>query len=492
MTEDRQDGFECPFEGCGRDHSIGDCSLDVTLAKVLERISIEVARYRPLTSETPTLLDERPKWKFVVDNTQLTDLPHSRVLHGGRLLATYTFAEIGELKYDSEVSYTTVSRTGDDYRHLDVAMLENLKEATKNEMDCQVCYALLLDPLTTTCGHTFCRQCVARVLDHSNLCPICRRTLLMPPGVQHEPSNVRLSKLLLSICPDHVAARADAAKQEETLGDWEPTVPLFVCTLAYPSMPTFLHVFEPRYRLMMRRAIENGDSKFGMMMYNRTGESQGELGATQFMQYGTLLHIVNMHLLPDGRSLVETVGVSRFRVKSWGMVDGYVVGKIDRIDDISLAEEEHIEATEVGTESLSNDLLAQMDTMSTKDLLEVGTGFVARMRAASAPWLRTNVIQSFGPPPEDPALFPYWFASVLPIADEEKYKLMATTSVRERLKISARWVRRIEAQRWYVAFSYFSFLFLLFLLFLLYILLTCRSCPTWVRLYLTILWPLKG
>ena len=453
MTEDRQEGFECPFENCGRDHSIGDCSLDVTLAKVLERISIEVARYRPLTSETPTLLDERPRWRNVVDNTQLKDVPHSRQLHGGRLLATYTFAEIGELKYDSEVSYTTMSPTGDNYRHLDVSMLENLKEATKNEMDCQVCYSLLLDPLTTTCGHTFCRKCVARVLDHSNLCPICRRTLLMPPGVQLEPSNVRLSKLLMSICPDHVSARAEAAKQEETLGDWEPTVPLFVCTLAYPAMPTFLHVFEPRYRLMMRRAIESGDRKFGMMMYNRRGESQGELGATQFMQYGTLLHIVNMHLLPDGRSLIETVGVSRFRVKSWGMVDGYVVGKIERIDDISLAEEEHIEATEVSAESMSNDLLAQMDIMSTQDLLQIGTGFIARMRAASAPWLRTNVIQSFGPPPEDPALFPYWFASVLPIADEEKYKLLPTTSVRERLKISARWVRRIEAQRWYVAFS---------------------------------------
>ena len=448
MTASRQEGFQCSFKECGRDHSMGDCSLDVTLAKILERISIEVARYRPLTPDTPTLLDERLHWRNVVDSSALKDLPHSRLLHGGRLLATYTMAEIGELRYDSEVSYQPVSPAGDDYRHLDVAMLENLKEAIRNEIDCQVCYALLLDPLTTTCGHTFCRKCIARVLDHSNLCPICRRTLLMPPGVQQEPRNFRLSKLLLSTCPEQVAARAEAAMQEEsTIG--EANVPLFVCALAYPAMPTFLHVFEPRYRLMIRRAIESGDRKFGMMMYNRRQESQGDLGITDFVQYGTLLHIVNMHFLPDGRSLVETVGVSRFRVKSWGVLDGYIVGKIERIDDISLAEEEHTEATEVSTEAISNDILTQVDNMSTQDLLQIGTSFITRMRAASAPWLRANVIASHGSPPEDPALFPYWFASILPIADEEKYKLLPTTSVRERLKITARWVRRIEAQRWY-------------------------------------------
>ncbi|KAK4956892.1 hypothetical protein LTR66_013338 [Elasticomyces elasticus] len=54
----------------------------------------------------------------------------------------------------------------------------------------------------------------------------------------------------------------------------------------------------------------------------------------------------------------------------------------------------------------------------------------------------------YGGPPEDAALFPYWFASILPIADDEKYVLLRTTSVRERLKITAQWIRRMEAQRW--------------------------------------------
>ena len=229
----------------------------------------------------------------------------------------------------------------------------------------------------------------------------------------------------------------------------EKNVPLFVCTLGFPTVPTFLHIFEPRYRLVVRRAIENGTRTFGMMMYNQRSSPQGDLGHTHFMQYGTLLHINSAQMIPDGRSLLETMGVSRFRVKSWTTLDGYIIGNIDRIDDISLAEEEQVEATETTGPPVSpTDLAGQLDRMSTQELLKVGTDFISRMTAASAPWLHERVLAAYGPMPDDPALFPYWFASILPISDEEKYNLLPTTSVRQRLKITARWVRRIEAQRW--------------------------------------------
>ena len=41
-------------------------------------------------------------------------------------------------------------------------------------------------------------------------------------------------------------------------------IPVFVCTLACPSIPCPLHVFEPRYRLMIRRCTESGLNQFGM------------------------------------------------------------------------------------------------------------------------------------------------------------------------------------------------------------------------------------
>ena len=41
-------------------------------------------------------------------------------------------------------------------------------------------------------------------------------------------------------------------------------IPIFVCTVSLPGIPCPLHVFEPRYRLMVRRAMESGTREFGM------------------------------------------------------------------------------------------------------------------------------------------------------------------------------------------------------------------------------------
>jgi Lon protease-like protein len=357
--------------------------------------------------------------------------------------------EMGELAFDADAVFRSAAgaddtATDEAFRALDVAVFEHLKEAIRPEMDCQLCYHLLLDPLTTACGHTFCRTCLRRVLDHSYPCPTCRRSLDL------SLSNCRLTDLLTALFPDSLAARAEAVAREEAAGgSGRLATPLFVCGLAFPATPTFLHVFEPRYRLMMRRVVEGGRRTFGMVMYNRACEPQGQLGVTPFVEYGTMLYVVNMKVLPDGRSLVESVGISRFRVQAWGMRDGYVVADVARVDDVPVDEEEHVEAAETSQPPAApHDLLAQLDRLPTRALLQIGADFVDRMRARSAPWLHQSVLETYGDAPADPALFPYWFASILPIADEEKYQLLSITSVRKRLKLTARWVKRIEAQRW--------------------------------------------
>ena len=246
----------------------------------------------------------------------------------------------------------------------------------------------------------------------------------------------------------------------------ELDTPLFVCTLAFPSMPTFLHIFEPRYRLMIRRAVE-GNGQFGMLPYNRYRQPQGSLGQTDFLEYGTMLRILNAQTFPDGRSLIETVGIGRFRVLAHGSVDGYTVGRVEKVEDVSMAEEERLEAEEItaalaaapvaspparrrrmSTSQAQNQSENALERMSTHQLLAKGIEFIARMQAHSAPWLHQRILDAYGHPPMDAALFPYWFASVLPIAEDEKYLLLKTTSVRERLKIVVGWVHRTEGQRW--------------------------------------------
>lgn len=400
------------------------------------------------------------------------DSEQMQALRGGRLLAIYNRVEEGQLAYASDITYASVDASCETEQS-DTVLFEHVRESTRSEMDCQVCYGVFIDPLTASCGHTLCRTCVHRVLDHSNLCPICRQTMQLAPGAsaRQAPSNALLARWVSGIFNDDFASRIELEKLENPDGDAELDTPLFVCTISFPLMPTFLHIFEPRYRLMIRRVIESGTRKFGMLLYNPTREAQGELGRVPFYEYGTLLNVINMQLLPDGRSLIETVGVSRFRVLRHSMLDGYTVGKIERISDISITEEEAIEAAETSSSSkaassqgpieFSPHLTAaggsaehsqtvDLDSLSTQELLNRGTSFIKKMQDQSAPWLHRSVVNAYGDCPHDAALFPWWFASVVPASNAEKYRMLLTSSVRERLKMCVGWTEEMEAQTWYV------------------------------------------
>ncbi|KIW91573.1 uncharacterized protein Z519_07540 [Cladophialophora bantiana CBS 173.52] len=445
IVEGRSEGFVCPFEGCSSEHSVGDCGTDVTLNKIGQIVKTFISNYKKETSGISLLLEENLNGLELVD-TSSEVTPQPRVLPGGRIAATYFLADMGELSYSSDVTYTPVDAgTADTIRAADVALLENLREAVRVELECQVCYQIMLDPLTTSCGHTFCRRCFCRAMDHTNHCPMCRRLLPLVHTQQATPSNKRVTRLIQDLLPDLLVARRALAEQEDMV-DEETHLPLFPCTLVYPQMPTFLHIFEPRYRLMVRRVLENGTRKFGMLAYKPHSEYQQ--GGPHWQEYGTVLFIERIEMLADGRSLLETRGLYKFRVVETGMLDGYLTGRIQRFDDISLQEEEAIEARETTIPvQPEDDDLVRLQRSSTQQLLEYGLGFVRQAQARSAQWLHQRVLAAYGQPPEDPATFPYWLASVLPIAETEKYALLPATSVRERLKITTAWIYRLEQAR---------------------------------------------
>ncbi|KAI0526467.1 ATP-dependent protease La domain-containing protein [Xylaria bambusicola] len=471
-TESRLHGFDCPFTDCGKEHAAADCALDVTLNKVLATVTATVATYRSATQlpECSIHITVCDQWNVAGIPSLEDKQPESRVLSGGRIIAAYTLAELGKLDYSNEVSYSPVGAKGDETNLHDAEFFLNMKEVVKAEMDCQVCYALFLDPMTTTCGHTYCRTCIHRILDHSNLCPICRRAISIhaPASPRTAPSNRRLVSMINGFWADLVALRIQAYRLEQQANHEGFDVPIFVCTLSFPFMPLFLHVFEPRYRLMIRRAVE-GDRTFGMVL--------GRSGEPGFTELGVLLRIVNIEFFPDGRCLLETVGVSRFRIARHGFLDGYVVASIEKVDDISLAEEETLEASELSredditvlefrhpelerseTEPSSTDQTpsnplreVDPDIMSTRDLVNFGAEFVRRMQGESVHWLTARILAIYGECPDDPAVFPWWFACVFPVSDAEKYRLLGTSSVRERLKISYRWIVEWETSRGYQA-----------------------------------------
>ncbi|GAX73041.1 hypothetical protein CEUSTIGMA_g493.t1 [Chlamydomonas eustigma] len=80
------------------------------------------------------------------------------------------------------------------------------------ELDCSICYGVLLDPVVGVCGHDFCRQCLIRwckqqkeVSGRAPTCPICRTTL--PEDTSNLAICLRLKELAEKLYPDKVAER---------------------------------------------------------------------------------------------------------------------------------------------------------------------------------------------------------------------------------------------------------------------------------------------
>lgn len=116
------------------------------------------------------------------------------------------------------------------------------------------------------------------------------------------------------------------------MGD-ENEIPVFVCTLGMPFVPCPLHIYEPRYRLMLRRAIEAGSKQFGMCMYSETT-------SYRYTEYGCMLEIKSCQFTRDGRAIVATMGGRRFKVLRSTTKDGYNVAKIEWVTDVKVENEQ--------------------------------------------------------------------------------------------------------------------------------------------------------
>ncbi|KAG7562118.1 hypothetical protein FFLO_02400 [Filobasidium floriforme] len=292
-------------------------------------------------------------------------------------------------------------------------------------LECDVCAQIMHKPVTTPCQHTFCSSCLARSLDHSAKCPLCRQDLPAMNFFQDQTVNKVLTDIVMTAFPEEYAERLRAIESEER--DARLDTPIFVCTLAFPNMPTILHVFEPRYRLMLRRCIESGTPRFGMVLPAR---GAGNGGMTGVLEYGTMLDIRSIQMLPDGRSMVEAMGSYRFRLLEKGSLDGYTVGRVERIEDIAVEDETH--------------------EPSTAELMGLCKEFIDQLRSGSAPWLLQRLNSTYGAMPEDPSTFSYWMALVMPIDEYEKARLLPIRSPRLRLKLIVHWVEQLRSSWWWV------------------------------------------
>jgi len=290
----------------------------------------------------------------------------------------------------------------------------------KEDFECSLCLRLMWEPVTTPCGHVFCRGCLDRVTDHSSKCPLCKKDLAYYVNQRSTPPTHVFQQLIKEFMPEEFEERKKQHEAEMSelarMGSAEDVpIPIFVCTLAFPSITCPLHVFEPRYRLMVRQAMETGSRQFGMCL--RVNNEAGP-----YATHGTMLEIQDVSYFPDGRSVVNTIGGRRFKVISRSMRDGYDTAKVEFIAD------------ELETESEAQRSLA---------ILENRVYDIAHHWFTSLPSTKkTHIANHFGAfpnrvpgeiySPHGPS-WTWWEIAVLPIDQLIQLRLLATISLRERL-----------------------------------------------------------
>nr|CAG8440523.1 11066_t:CDS:2 [Entrophospora candida] len=316
-----------------------------------------------------------------------------------------------------------------------------IRDILVQDVECTVCFHLFLDPITTSCGHTFCKSCLTRSLDHSGSCPLCRHPFHNYASILNHPVNKSITTFIKSMYPSLFFDRIRLAESE--LSDTMRETPLFISTLIFPSMPCFIHISEAHYRLMLRRCLDSRARQFGMVL--------GRGGNNDYYEYGTMLEIKSAEFLTDGRSLVETIGTYRFRILTRSKKDGYDVGDIERIDDVSPDEEADLERdairrAEINNQDPSNPRIYEP---TTSELIATAHQFIETLKNGNAPWVLPHLNTTFGDMPDDPSDFSFWVASFIPIDDSEKYKLLEKRSIRERLKMVVSWINQLKEQWWF-------------------------------------------
>lgn len=171
----------------------------------------------------------------------------------------------------------------------------------ENDFECGLCLSLLCEPVTIPCGHSFCQTCLTSALEQSKKqCPTCRAVCNV------DPENMQISLTIANVAqklfPEEYRKRKEQVELERR--DWGNRLSIFYMgTHFLPFRVQRLRLFEPRYVLMVQRALK-GDMNFGYV--NGYADHDGVMGVQ--------LHIEKCEWAPDGGAVVECTAPRRFRV----------------------------------------------------------------------------------------------------------------------------------------------------------------------------------
>lgn len=187
-------------------------------------------------------------------------------------------------------------------------------------------------------------------------------------------------------------------------------------TVLFPHIGLPLRIFEPRYRELTRRCL-NDDRRFGIVLIVSGSEVGG--GDTRF-DVGTIAEIIAAEVADDGQAQLVVVGRERFRVERW------LDGELYPLAEVSYFEENN--------ETMTASLVTAIDdaTKRTRRLLATRSEF-----------------EIPGPPAtveldDDPSVRLWQLCALLPVESHDDLALLASPTSSSRVELLGRLLDQVD------------------------------------------------
>lgn len=112
-----------------------------------------------------------------------------------------------------------------------------------------------------------------------------------------------------------------------------PELPLFPLQIVvFPGETVPLHIFEPRYRQLVKDTLESGEP-FGIVLTKRTRQSATQQDREPTHEVGCTVRLETSEAFPDGRFNIGCIGERRFRIVDKLGERPYWIAEVEYLED---------------------------------------------------------------------------------------------------------------------------------------------------------------
>jgi Lon protease-like protein len=193
-----------------------------------------------------------------------------------------------------------------------------------------------------------------------------------------------------------------------------------------------LHVFEPRYRDMVRDCLrDDGEPEFGQVLISRGWETGGGDDRTMV---GTVAQMLQVEAIDENRYALVAVGTRRIRVNAWLPDDPYPLADVDDWPD-----------EEPDVEGLAVNVAASHARVRAARLLAAQVAARLEDPLSELTDVDQPVDSGDDDVSDDPLLATYHLATLAPIGPADQFRLLSAPGPASRLDLLDEILDDVEA-----------------------------------------------